>query len=866
MKTKEEVLALFRAKYGYLQSVCHPIKQFEESLVYQLPDGGWQIDLGVETFGPDGRPIKTDAAITLRPDSDEPHETHGGICNRWYHEGGAFDGTLDGTKKRGWLGHPISDEEVYEADGDPEDRISHFENGDIVWTAKKPEETHILDVKGDTDNEVQPLQPTPSPAPSPIPATGAEPITQQSAPATLALPESAKRLKNFIGEKLDEIDRLASGLLPSDGEIHKDWKKAAEEARKIRKKLQPYLDAFESQAFLIVTFGMLKAGKSTLVNTLVGDPDISPVGRGRETTKRSSIIFAADAKHPEGVYVYTPKGLPPPGEEDEWNKEKCEHLILALGGVGNLEEEFIVEQPRKTIYELLTERPKKRELPPVIRIQPNKKARFPQENLLKDGVAILDTPGLDGIEGNATTDSFWEVLPAQGDFFLLVQSSMSGLNNDCATQIANIYAKTETSPGILIVYNEIDAQFWLEDGVQKQSLKNDRTEVEKYLREQLLAASKGAEMDIVAVNAGAASAAQFDNSAQFSGKFANAPELLLAESRIGDLTDKLRTKLRAERTEIKLARLKGLMGKDLESIAKEIEDCLKNFPNAEKEFASQRQIRSEAESSVSTLKAAFMDAGNRKTITASIASTVIDYFKKSIDLPCIEDTLKQCKPSAFVLENKKWAEREECYKMFCKGVEMVARKCLAELVQTIDSGAAMLKTYPWSTFQLPDNLNNLLQNVAQYVGNETLDGFRIKLLSNIVATDLVKSVSWEMPSRDDIFAAPGRFRHLFHRDMVSKAEWEVCRQGIADELEVHFGKQGGTQKCPATRALQKFIETSIPDAGREKVEELQKKVEQKADTDGKNEKTWEDNNNRVIRDLQQIINLASEVLKELRKD
>ena len=97
MKTREEVLALFRAKYNYLKSVYPNSVSFEEaasSNFYQNPDGGWQMNL--DNF----------AAITLRPGDDEAHETHGAICTRWYEEGGTFN--KDGNP--GWLGYPTKDE------------------------------------------------------------------------------------------------------------------------------------------------------------------------------------------------------------------------------------------------------------------------------------------------------------------------------------------------------------------------------------------------------------------------------------------------------------------------------------------------------------------------------------------------------------------------------------------------------------------------------------------------------------------------------------------------------------------------------------------------------------------------------------
>ena len=101
MKTRNEVIALFRDKYDYLKSVCQQqIGPFNESAICQNPDGGWQLN-----FDQPGTDYK--AAITLRPNDEESHETHGVIGARWFQEGGAFD--VNGIP--GWLGYPLVDED-----------------------------------------------------------------------------------------------------------------------------------------------------------------------------------------------------------------------------------------------------------------------------------------------------------------------------------------------------------------------------------------------------------------------------------------------------------------------------------------------------------------------------------------------------------------------------------------------------------------------------------------------------------------------------------------------------------------------------------------------------------------------------------
>ena len=150
MKNREDVLALFRDKYDYLKSVYQQVGAFDEARVHQNPDDGWEVDL-------------ENAAITLRPGDDDPHETHGAIFASWRHAGGAFNGVT-----RGWLGYPITDEKQEDQYVEPPcppflryweppgicvpGAVSEFEYGIIRWHDELPwdraNETHAYDHVG----------------------------------------------------------------------------------------------------------------------------------------------------------------------------------------------------------------------------------------------------------------------------------------------------------------------------------------------------------------------------------------------------------------------------------------------------------------------------------------------------------------------------------------------------------------------------------------------------------------------------------------------------------------------------------------------------------------------------------------------
>jgi hypothetical protein len=282
-------------------------------------------------------------------------EVHGRICEEWLKQGGH-------TSK---LGLPLSNEEPDPDYRDKNGRLSRFQHGTIHCfpaDSNQPNEAWECDTIFDNGR----------------PSTQHPHVSQEghSNKKRWELPPKAAELKGSILSKLNEIDRIASSMLPQNGDLEDLWQDSQKEAKKVRAEIKPYLDAFDSSTFFIVTFGMLKAGKSTLVNALVGHPDVSPVGHGRETTKRSSIIFAADAEHPEGIYIYKPKGNRGEKTEEIWHKELCESLILALGGVGKLEDRFALDsdkpQPcsKENIEKLLTKKPASGALPPVIRVSP----------------------------------------------------------------------------------------------------------------------------------------------------------------------------------------------------------------------------------------------------------------------------------------------------------------------------------------------------------------------------------------------------------------------------------------------------------------------------------------------------------------
>lgn len=211
-----DISAKFEAAYEWTKNNNFTVIKYPiDPGIHRLPDGGWQCNYLGEGY----KGIR--CSITLRPGCDTPVETHGSICCRWYYgEGGAT----------GWLGHPTSPEEVYAADGNPdEDRISHFEYGDIIWNANKGE-TRIVNVK------------------------------------------DQKRWYKFKHDQL--LDLLRRAVEAVDVKRHNEALKAVDEKCK------------EDQ-FDVVLLGEFQYGKSTTLDTLCGGREMSPQGEG--TTPTSAV-------------------------------------------------------------------------------------------------------------------------------------------------------------------------------------------------------------------------------------------------------------------------------------------------------------------------------------------------------------------------------------------------------------------------------------------------------------------------------------------------------------------------------------------------------------------------------------------------
>ena len=205
------------------------------------------------------------------------YEVHGAISCEYFDSNGG---------PSGWLGFPVSDEE---AQGNSGDRTQKFEHGEIVW--------------------------------------------HKDGDYCESLPSLTKAQQDIVDGMSKD---WANWQNNRTGPVDVGHQECRDLLKRIDDEIKRNIREFDAKRFLLVVFGSLKAGKSTLVNAFAGKK-ISSMGAATETTLRANLVMAADHGHPEGVYIYDPvcaspdlSGLSDDNKKkviDQWHRDNAKHFL-----------------------------------------------------------------------------------------------------------------------------------------------------------------------------------------------------------------------------------------------------------------------------------------------------------------------------------------------------------------------------------------------------------------------------------------------------------------------------------------------------------------------------------------------------------
>lgn len=223
------------------------------------------------------------------------------------------------------------------------------------------------------------------------------------------------------------------------------------------------LDAFGSEYFVVSGIGMLKSGKSTLINLLARNRNASPTGFGFDTTLRPALITCT--REPQGkIEIWLPND-----PEKRLTKVSLNEVFLCLRKVkrsaevksatchqypltpANLENALC-----KAVLEADQNMLPCEPVMVVVKVPQNK------ESPLSSEIVLLDTPGLDsGIsEWTNNTSERYSWIIENSDLLLFLQSSVAPLNRNATAILRDIHARSPNTP-VWLVQNEMCAKPWL---------------------------------------------------------------------------------------------------------------------------------------------------------------------------------------------------------------------------------------------------------------------------------------------------------------------------------------------------------------------------------------------------------------------
>lgn len=241
------------------------------------------------------------------------------------------------------------------------------------------------------------------------------------------------------------------------------------------------LDAFGSEIFVVSCIGMLKAGKSTLVNLFSRSEQASPTGFGVDTTLRPALITYT--KETQGkIEIWMPNE---PGKD--LTKDVLNDVFLCLRNVKKPDE---VKGATCKNYpltpsnlnnalckEVLTAEGNMLPCEPVMVVV---KVPHCPESLLSSEIAILDTPGLDsGLSKwtDAKSERYQWIIE-NSDLLLFLQSSVAPLNQNATRILRDIKAKKPNTP-VWLIQNEMIAKPWLSNERIHEENEKQRTQAGK---------------------------------------------------------------------------------------------------------------------------------------------------------------------------------------------------------------------------------------------------------------------------------------------------------------------------------------------------------------------------------------------------
>lgn len=220
------------------------------------------------------------------------------------------------------------------------------------------------------------------------------------------------------------------------------------------------ISQFDSGMEVIVCIGMLKAGKSTLVNLLTRSANASPMGYGQDTTLRPALIRMAAPGTEARVLIFDA----PAGLAEANRAEEVRRVMDYLRGIGSDGGPGLRVLPLSddVLTRVLCSAPGVyRELPTEPLMVVVETPYCADCVLLRDRKRmILDMPGCDSPHAAVVRSGLYRELGKECDMALILQSTVAPLNEKAVELLHDLLGERSVST-IRLIQNRMETKVWL---------------------------------------------------------------------------------------------------------------------------------------------------------------------------------------------------------------------------------------------------------------------------------------------------------------------------------------------------------------------------------------------------------------------
>lgn len=265
------------------------------------------------------------------------------------------------------------------------------------------------------------------------------------------IPEDKRRELDEISQTLKDLENECTG--------HDCYAPVREQVRRALRAIEQFNSGIE----VVVCMGMLKAGKSTLVNLLTRSTMASPTGYGQDMTLRPALIRMAEKGATSRIVLYERAESAAEVDSSELQCVVLDHLrgIVGDDALQNITMRTLPLTEatlRGVLCHRVTDTPHLTVEPVLVVVEPeyNEECKL----LCHRNRMLLDMPGCDSSNAEVARGERYREIGKECDMVLLLQSSVAPLNAKAVEELTALL-DGRTPATTRIIQNRMESKAWL---------------------------------------------------------------------------------------------------------------------------------------------------------------------------------------------------------------------------------------------------------------------------------------------------------------------------------------------------------------------------------------------------------------------